>query len=132
MSKNTTWDGKTDLQISVKIANLDKIVENTAKRCETWLHANSPEGRRKNGSYREGWTIRKGTKKDDESFYEVWNKTNYQLTHLLENGHIIANKKGGVGWASARPHIQKSVEYVEPQFLAEMEKADVDVDFTKG
>ena len=47
----------------------------------------------------------------------VHNKTDYQLTHLLENGHVIRNKKGTYGRAPAHPHIKpieakNSEEYV--------------------
>lgn len=130
--KNMVWDGKTDLKLNVKV-DTDKICERTAKRCSNHLRAISPESKqRRSKPYKAGWEVRNGTKRNNESFYEVWNRTNYQLTHLLENGHIISNKKGGVGWASARPHIQNAVDFVRPQFIAEMEKAEVEVDFTKG
>lgn len=92
----------------------------------------SPEGIRKTKNYKYGWTVRQGKKTENETFYEVWNKDNWQLTWLLENGHIIANKKGGVGWASARPHIQNAIDFVKPQFIAEMEKAEVNIEFEKG
>lgn len=131
MSNNITWDGSTELKIDVKI-DYDQIVEKTAKRCENFLHSNSPEGNRRNKKYKDGWDVKKRTRRNNESFYEVWNRTNYQLTHLLENGHIIVNKKGGVGWASAKPHIQRAVDYVRPQFIEEMGRADIDIEFEKG
>lgn len=131
MSKNITWDGSTDLKLKVDI-KYDHIVENTAKRCANHLVAISPEGKRRNKKYKYGWRTVKGRKRKNESFYEVWNETNYQLTHLLENGHLIVNKIGGVGWASAKPHIQKAVDFVEPQFVLEMERAEMDVDIEKG
>lgn len=53
-----------------------------------------------NGSYSKGWTV---TKQDGG--YVVHNKTDYQLTHLLENGHVIRNKYGEFGRAPAYRHI---------------------------
>lgn len=131
MPKNIVWDGSTDLTISAEV-KFDKIIENTAKRCANHLIATSPVGIRRNKNYKYGWTIRKGKQTKNETFIEVWNQTNWQLTWLLENGHIIANKRGGVGWASAKPHIQMAIDFVKPQFLAEMEQAEIDIDFEKG
>lgn len=131
MSKNIVWDGSTDIKLSASVI-YDQIVERTAKRCTNQLRAMSPEGIRKTKNYKYGWTVRQGKKTKNETFYEVWNKDNWQLTWLLENGHIIANKKGGVGWASARPHIQNAIDFVKPQFIAEMEKAEVNIEFEKG
>ncbi|MDO5332091.1 MAG: hypothetical protein Q4E99_05365, partial [Bacillota bacterium] len=52
------------------------------------------------------------TKKDEygNPYYLVFNEKDYPLTTFLENGHLIANKKGGVGWSSARPHIRPAFE----------------------
>lgn len=131
MPKNIVWDGSTDIHINCEI-KYDQIVERTAKRCSNHLRAMSPEGLRTVKKYKDGWTIRKGKQTKDQTFYEVWNKTNWQLTWLLENGHIIANKRGGVGWASAKPHIQKAIDFVRPQFITEMEQAEIDIDLEKG
>ena len=51
---------------------------------------------------------------------KVWNATNWQLTHLLENGHVIVNKKNGVGWASAKPHIKPTYDDLKPKFVTAM------------
>ena len=53
-----------------------------------------------NGRYAKGW---KATKKDGG--WIVHNATDYQLTHLLENGHVIRNKYGEYGRAPAYKHI---------------------------
>lgn len=129
MPNNIKWDGGQNLTFSVSV-KYDQIVERTAKRCTNQLRAMSPEGNR--GKYKQGWTLRKGKITNTEAYYEVWNKTDWQLTWLLENGHLITNKRGGVGWASAKPHIQNALDFVKPQFLIEMGKAEIDLDIEKG
>lgn len=59
----------------------------------------------------------------------VWNDGNWELTHLLENGHKIVNKRGGVGWASMHPHITPVYSRLKPQFIADMKKAKIDAEF---
>ena len=129
MPNNIKWDGKTNLTMDVNV-KYDQIVERSARRCTNQLRAMSPEGNRK--KYKYGWTLRKGKMTKDETYFEVWNKTDWQLTWLLENGHLITNKRGGVGWASANPHIQNALDYVKPQFITEMEHAEIDINFKKG
>ena len=131
MSNDIVWDGSTNLTMSVEI-KYDHIVEQTAKRCANHLIATSPTGIRKAKNYKYGWRAVKGRKTKNETFVEVWNETNWQLTWLLENGHLITNKKGGVGWASAIPHIQQAIGFVRPQFISDMERAEIDIDFQKG
>jgi hypothetical protein len=73
------------------------------------LKQNSP---RQTGSYAEGWTrtkFREGT--------VVHNKTDYQLTHLLEHGHA---KKGG-GRVAARVHIRPAEEKAVKTFTERVE-----------
>lgn len=124
------WNGSTKLTMSAEI-KYDHIVKQTANRCANHLMATSPE--RYRGRYKHGWRVVNGKKSRNETFVEVWNQTDWQLTWLLENGHLIVNKRGGVGWASAVPHIQQAIDFVRPQFIADMERAEIDIDFsTKG
>lgn len=60
------------------------------------------------GSYRTGWTVKKVKDK-----YVVHNKTNYQLTHLLEFGHAKING----GRVAARPHIANVEQDMIEEFL---------------
>ena len=56
---------------------------------------------KKTGSYKKGWRIKKVG-----SSRILYNKTDYQLTHLLEYGHV--NKDGGR--TNSIPHIKKVEE----------------------
>lgn len=49
--------------------------------------------RKRTGEYASGWT----SKQLDRNTYVTYNKTMPGLTHLLENGHRIVNKKGEFG-----------------------------------
>lgn len=75
----------------------DKSIKATAREAVQRLRNGSPE---KTGDYAKGWA----TKATREGAV-VYNKTDGQLTHLLENGHVIRNKKGTYGRAPAHPHI---------------------------
>lgn len=79
-----------------------KNIQQTAKESVQKLKNTSPQ---KTGSYARGWA----TKKGGNMTVIVHNKTDYQLTHLLENGHVIRNKKGTYG----RTHPIKHIEPVE-------------------
>ena len=61
----------------------------------------------KSGSYAKGW----GVKKQGDMDVVVHNRTDYQLTHLLENGHVIRNKKGTYGRAPGIKHIKPVEEW---------------------
>lgn len=118
----------TELDVKIKY---EDVLDTNADRCAEHLKHNSPpfKGKgRKYKPYHKGWAVRKGRKKGNEYYCEVWNETNYQLTHLLENGHLIVNKRGGVGWASRQPHIDKAVQYIKPILLSDMQKVDIDVE----
>lgn len=102
---------------------MDNVLKEYSEKCESILKDNSPKGERTHDKYADGWI----TEKDKKHTYKIWNKTNYQLTHLLENGHIIANKIGGVGWASPVPHIEKSYQQIKQPFISAMEKVDLKI-----
>jgi hypothetical protein len=85
----------------------DVVTKETVKE----LKRNSPKN---TGSYAKGWT-RKKVGKD----IVVHNRTDYQLTHLLEHGH--ANKNGGrtPGQAHIRPAEEKAIK----EFTERVERA---------
>lgn len=65
----------------------------------------------KNGSYARGWKV----SKQQGSDLVVHNATDYQLTHLLENGHVIRNKKGTYGRTHPIKHIQPAEEWASEE-----------------
>lgn len=85
---------------------IDKVAEDAIKKTAAEsvkkLKNTSPK---KSGEYAKGWRVKKLGDKD----VIVHNATHYQLTHLLENGHVVRNRKGEYGRAPAHPHI-KDVE----------------------
>lgn len=69
--------------------------------------------------YRETWHYVMRPKKHEAV---VYNRENYRLTHLLENGHFIVNRKDGkLGWARGTPHISLAFRDIAPKFIEAME-----------
>lgn len=91
--------------------DISEEVETTTKgimkEAKQELIVKSPRsGLARNTKYYKGWAIKTGarTRNKNYKYTEViWNKTNYQLTHLLEFGHT---KRDGTGWVDAQPHIR--------------------------
>ena len=69
---------------------VEDAAKESAKECVQKLKATSPK-RPGGGSYARSWTSKKLAKG-----WVVYNKE-YQLTHLLENGHVSANQYGEDG-----------------------------------
>lgn len=59
----------------------------------------------KTGKYAKGWRAKPGADQRNVANVIVHNATDWQLTHLLEHGHL---KRGGTGRVAARPHIAKA------------------------
>lgn len=83
--------------------DLKESVKDAAKACVAELKATSPE---LTGSYAEGWQKKTAYESPLDIRVQVHNKTDYQLTHLLEDGH--ANVGGGR--TPAYPHIGAAAE----------------------
>jgi hypothetical protein len=66
------------------------------------------------GRYRKGWRVKKQGNK-----LIVHNKTDYQLTHLLEKGHA----KVGGGRVRAYPHIGPAEQRAINEYLQRVEEA---------
>ena len=79
-------------------------IQTVARESAQKLRNTSPV---KSGSYAKGW----GVKRQGGMDVIVHNRTDYQLTHLLENGHVIRNKKGTYGRTSGIKHIKPVEEW---------------------
>ena len=86
------------------VSSMKKNVQKVAKESAQKLKNTSP---RKSGSYAQGWAARRIS----DTEYIVHNKTHYQLTHLLENGHVIRDKKGTYGRTHPIKHIAPVEEW---------------------
>ena len=78
-------------------------VEEVAEKTVETLKRTSPKRAtgKKKGKYARGWRAKDVTWKATEREVVVHNATDYQLTHLLEKGHV--NRDGS--FTAARPHI---------------------------
>lgn len=79
--------------------NVEKSAKLTARSCVKKLKSTSPKRTGEYGEYAESWSS-----KNVNGSWIVFNKL-YQLTHLLENGHVVRNKYGTFGRAPAIKHI---------------------------
>lgn len=86
------------------------------KETETLLRTTSPK---LTGDYAKGWKYQMDTRKRAKGIHKmtVYNKTEYRLTHLLENGHAKVNGgrvEGIAHIAPARDKAEKkAVELIE-------------------
>lgn len=94
-------------------AAIDRVSQQSA----TELRNTSPK---RTGAYARGWTKKKFMKRGINTVV-VHNKE-YQLTHLLENGHIVRNKYGTYGRAPAIKHIKPVEEWAQSELPAEIER----------
>lgn len=85
-----------------------KGIKEVSKESVQMLRNTSPK---KTGSYAKGWAA----KREGEMDVVVYNRTDAPLTHLLENGHVVRNKKGTYGRARAIKHIAPVEEWAESE-----------------
>lgn len=102
-----------------------KICKKYAEQSATILKSISPSSGRPNRTtpYKDGWDV---NPKDFPHRHRevVWNRTNWQLTHLLENGHFITNH-GALAWSPPIAHIEPTFHKIEPRFVRAMRKAEI-------
>lgn len=78
-----------------------------AKETVTKIRNASP---RLTGSYARGWRVSKRG-----GGLVVHNATDYQLTHLLENSHVIANGSGTYGRTTPIKHIEPAGQWASEE-----------------
>lgn len=92
---------------------VDEAAKEASKSCVEQLRNTSPK---KSGEYARGWTVKKERTSSGTITYTVHNRTDYQLTHLLENGHVIRNKKGTYGRTHPIKHIGPAADTAIQRF----------------
>lgn len=95
----------------------DDVMKKASSDTAKDLRSTSPK---RTGRYAAGWTV-KSEKGVRGMIYTVYNKKYYRLTHLLENGHVIRNKKGTYGRAPAHPHIKAAEDRAAQRIIPELE-----------
>lgn len=94
---------------------VDKSAKDAAELCMKTLKSTSPK-RPKHGEYARSWTVKVEESSNGVSDYITYNKRHYQLTHLLENGHVIRNKKGTYGRTHPIKHIAPAADAAIQRF----------------
>ena len=89
---------------------LKRDVKQVAKECKQEIQRNSPV---LTGSYKKGWRDQVEFEGREDIRVVVKNKTDYQLTHLLENGHAKVNG----GRVQGKPHIRPAEQNAEKKLL---------------
>lgn len=102
---NQNLDNFTDLKFTI---DYDKALNDLANECCADISMNALVRGWKD--YAKNWKVKVRRSKKKGNEYIVYNKDTYRLTHLLENGHLITNKRGGIGWSAPRPHIKPSFD----------------------
>ena len=97
-------------------AEVEEVANKVGKEAVAELKQTSPKGKR--GEYAKGWRLKKDKKGKNSYTVKVWNKTNYQLTHLLEFGHVTRNG----GRTKAQPHIRPVEEKYSEKFEKELKQ----------
>lgn len=102
--------------------DVEESTDIITKEAKQELIQTSPRGGIARGTkYYKGWAIKIGakTRKKNYRFTKIiWNKTNYQLTHLLEFGHATRNG----GRTRAISHIRPVEEKYNVEFVDKLEK----------
>ena len=99
-----------------------EVEEEVANEAVKKLKQTSPKKKKgkKAGHYAKSWAIDQKSKK--QYAQTIIHNKDYQLTHLLENGHDIIRNGKVVGHASPQPHIKPVEEWVQKEMVERIEK----------
>lgn len=99
---------------------IEKEAERIAKEGVNTLKATSPRNKKataNRGKYARGWRAKKDIKRGSVH-YIIHNATDYQLTHLLEKGHLTRNG----GRTSPIVHIKPVEEQCISEYIKNVEE----------
>ena len=97
-------------------AEVTAVLLDVGKETVQWLRTKSPK---KTGSYAKGWRGKKITDTFYNTSLTVYNETDWQLTHLLNNG--FENRNGGRDHVGDR-HIDHAEEYANDLLIKKVEE----------
>ena len=102
--------------IQEDVVEVTDIVTKEAKQELKQVSLNKFKLHGRDKPYYLGWSVKTGGRTRNNNYRYVkaiWNKTNYQLTHLLEFGHATVNG----GHTKAQPHIRPVEEKYGTKFM---------------
>ena len=105
--------------------SIQEIFDEVGQEAVKKLRSTSPVNEKspKKGRYAKGWRYERGKKVKGVTMSYVRNKTDPQLTHLLEFGHPIVKNGKVVGNAEAKPHIAEVAKWVEEEASKRIQKS---------
>lgn len=109
-------DYKEDIEEEVK-QTTDEVMKEAKKELKQVSQEKFKVHGRDNPYYL-GWAIKLKSNKNAKYTKVIWNKTNYQLTHLLEFGHATRNGKR----TKAIPHIRPIEQKYNVKFVDKLER----------
>lgn len=89
---------------------IKQSVNDAGNLCVQQVRQKSPK---LTGSYQRGWRLKKAFESESDIRVVVYNRTDYQLTHLLEHGH--ARRNGGR--VEGKPHIAPAERAAEEALM---------------
>lgn len=107
--------------VELKRAANDAMDE-IAKEAVQTLKNTSPKRKSRGKHYANGWAIQRARGDLGINRVQIYNKSKPQLTHLLENGHVIANAYGKYGRFNGIEHIAPVYRWVAEELPERIER----------
>lgn len=99
------------------VETVDKVTKEVAKDTSEELKKTAPSGHRTSKKYKDSFKFKKLPSNKAKKSQVVYSDQ-YQLTHLLENGHITRNG----GHTQPQPHWKPAEEKAEEKYLKRLKQ----------